>query len=288
MIAWLNKPYPQIESIRLKIAISVAVGIMCFIFLLVFKPFGLDQTPSASYIFGFGVNAFLSLIITLFVLPLLFKSFFKPETWTIGREAIFFIIVHLIIAILNFVYNTKVGGSLGSVQYSLIDFVYMTVAVGFFPMSFMIIINERLSFWDQHQLAVEINNVQQSFLSFSNESKREIHIQSDNISEEDLKLSLASFVYATSSNNYCNVYFLNDKRKMEHRLMRVSLKNLDKLMTIHEEILRVHKSYLVNKIHIAKAEGNARSLYLLLNNTEVKVPVSRTFDRTKLTKSKSK
>ena len=285
--ASLNKPYPQIESNQLKVAISLAVGIICFIFLLVFQPFGLRDVSSTTFTFGFGVNAVISLLVTYFLLPSILSSFFKGENWTVGKEAIFYLIVHVIISVLNYGHNARLGIPLGVPHYSLLQFVYMTVAVGVFPTLFMIYINERISFKRQNEAANEINE-QDNFLNIAvTNLPNEIHIQSDNLSEEDLKITLNSFVYASSSNNYCDIYYIGDSQeKLEHRLMRISLKHLNQKMEAFEQILRVHKSYLINKAFIAKAEGNARSLYVVLKNIDIKVPVSRSFDRSKLIATK--
>ncbi len=282
---WINKPYPQIESNRVKLGLSFTVGLICFIFLLIFRPFGLHAVDNISYIIGFGAAATISLVIMYFILPSIFKGFFDSDKWTIGNEVIFFILVHFLIGVLCYAYNTLIGIPHGVPQHSLPYFLYIVTCVGILPMLFMIYITEKIAFNKQFKLAQSINNrhyqIDDPLQIKQNRTQKRPHItiRSDYQSEEELRLSPDSFLYAQSSNNYCDIYFLDKAKKTNHRLLRISMKQLNAELSILSQIIRVHKSYLVNQRFISNAEGNARSLYLKLQHIDKSIPVSRSFDR---------
>lgn len=277
MSNWLNKPYPQLEGSYFKTALSFGIGVSSFLFLTTFQPFGLDQVDNISYFAGFGLNAMISLLVHYFLMPRLIPRLFNPETWTTKHEMLFFVSTLLLISLLNWTYNSTVGKDI-SPQYSLPYFVFMTSAVGVMPVFMIIWVNEISARQRNERIAESIETIA---TTKEIPQKATITIVSDNASEVNLSMDLDDFLYAESSNNYCAIHYLTEG-ELSKQLLRLSMKNLNAQLEEHEAIVRCHKSYIVNLEKITRTEGNARSLHLYMDESEVAIPVSRTFDRSTL------
>jgi DNA-binding LytR/AlgR family response regulator len=71
---------------------------------------------------------------------------------------------------------------------------------------------------------------------------------------------------------------MNDNT-LRHKLIRLSLKQLEIQLENFSQIKRCHRSYLVNTQHISSIDGNARSLTIQLDNVATSIPVSRSFSK---------
>ena len=98
IVSWLSKPYYFNPSILFKLRISFFFGLFVFLFLYIFRPFYLSlfEVIIIEYTIGIGVIAFLGTFFMLYVPPLIFKTYFDEDNWTIGRN-IFLIIAGVII-----------------------------------------------------------------------------------------------------------------------------------------------------------------------------------------------
>lgn len=72
--------------------------------------------------------------------------------------------------------------------------------------------------------------------------------QSEN-GKDRLKIKLQDFLYANSSENYISINYLSHHKNKKH-LIRKPLKILEEELKAYPEILRIHRSYLVNRIHV--------------------------------------
>ena len=91
-------------------------------------------------------------------------------------------------------------------------------------------------------------------------------------------MQLSEFVYAKSEGNYVKIYYLDDN-VLIHKLIRLSLKQLEIQLENLSQIKRCHRSYLINMQHITSIDGNARSLTIQLDKVATSIPVSRSFSK---------
>ncbi|MCR9249961.1 MAG: LytTR family transcriptional regulator [bacterium] len=120
--------------------------------------------------------------------------------------------------------------------------------------------------------------ITESLDATSSLEKNVIQIESESKKEETLILDLDQFLFAMADNNYTTIYFMKDAVLRKH-LLRVKIKNLQDQLSKYPSILRTHKSFLVNKQKIVSLEGNARSLNIILDGYNGKLPVSRSISR---------
>ncbi|CAN5358649.1 hypothetical protein BH23BAC1_BH23BAC1_47940 [soil metagenome] len=140
----LHQPYPPVEQ-RWRIIISIS----CFIslFLLIFQPFELSKVEGTYryliYI-GYGGVTFLALVLNMLLLPALFKYFFSEKTWTVGKQLIFFAWILFTIGVGNFVYTVLTTSYYSFNFYGFLSFQFFTLIVGIFPISFLVLIQQKL------------------------------------------------------------------------------------------------------------------------------------------------
>jgi DNA-binding LytR/AlgR family response regulator len=101
-----------------------------------------------------------------------------------------------------------------------------------------------------------------------------ITLESENGSELKLDASKVRFVEAMQ--NYVTVWFVVDG-KLKKEVLRSTLIAAEKQFE-HSDVVRCHRSYLVNVDAIEKVSGNAQGLKLKLQDvSDMEIPVSRSF-----------
>ena len=277
---WLNKPYPLLTSWRTKLLLILGFGIFVFLFLILFQPFGASDIKRSKTLFllGFGVSVSLALCICYFILPLIFRSWFDPERWQIKKEILFLFCCFSLVALFNTVHNNVIGQDITNHR-TYLEFFGISFAVGMFPLIILIFLVEL--FLNNRNLAQASQIDERRVEVKSHGEALQIVIEPETSTSEVLRLPLDDFLFAASDNNYSTVYFFSEGQ-IQRELLRLSLKNLETQLKTFEDILRCHKSYLVNKSKITKISGNARSLVLQVEGYKGLIPVSRSFPKERL------
>ena len=279
---WFNRPYPLIEKAQAKLFVVIGFGIFIPIFLYIYQPFGIAEVTEAYKIFyvgGIGLHISLVLAINYFLIPKLFKKVFDPLKWTIRKEILYILSSFFLATCSNFLYNITIGKDISPYR-SFIDFLGITIAVGIFPVMIMV-------FWVERNLssknilkADEYSKLLHKRKAISVAQKM-IQIQSETTKPNALNVPIKDFIFATSDNNYTTIFFEKDGM-LERKLFRLSLKNLESQILENSQIIRCHKSYIVNKDRIKDVKGNARSLMLKVDLYDEMIPVSRSFPKEEL------
>ena len=223
---------------------------------------------------GFGVSVFLGVATTYFILPKLFQEFFRPEKWNIAKEILLQSCCILIISAFNSLHNYNWWRDIDFYQ-TFLNFLIITTSIGIFPIIGLIFFKER---------KLSKRNIERARL-LSNQLPPEaieeniiLQIQEESVKESPIVMQLTEFVYAQSEGNYITIYYLDDRTLM-HKLIRLSLKQLEIQFENLSQIKRCHRSYLINAQHITSINGNARSLTIKLDKVATPIPVSRSFSK---------
>ena len=279
---WLNKPYPFVAELRNKFLVSVSFGLFIYFFLMIFQPFGIAEIigNKYTYLLGFGLITSLVLLFNFTALPLIIPKFFDLEKWNIGNEISFIVLNIAIIALLNYLYNSIVGYGF-SEQHSIVYFVLFTVAVGLFPVVFLVFVTELLLSRKHQKTASEITSKMQFEKEDEyNDVATDIELVSESINEK-FSINISDLIFIQSEDNYCKLYF-RIKNEIKSELLRITLKNIEQQLEAFPFIIRTHRSYIVNKKQVSKISGNARAYALHFDNCEETVPVSRSFPKESL------
>lgn len=112
----------------------------------------------------------------------------------------------------------------------------------------------------------------------------EVHKLTINGQNKGDKLTIpeSDFIFAESDQNYVTIVYLAGDEKPEQQLIRSSLR------AVHVQVpfaKRIHRSYLINPLHLKSVEGNKRKQSAIMNFVEKPLPVSTEWDKEELLKS---
>jgi len=273
---WLNLPYPLLQSTKYKWLFALLSGIFVYVFLIVYEPFGAGQLIAYKYLFlaGFGGSVFLGVATTYFILPVLFRGFFRPEKWTIVKEILLQSCCILIISAFIYLHNNYLARDI-VLNTTFFNFLKITIKIGIFPILGLIFFTERTLSKRNIERAQLLSN---QLLPATVEETITVQILEESVKASPIIMQLSEFVYAQSEGNYVTIYHLDDS-VLVHELIRLSLKQLEIQLENLSQIKRCHRSYLINMQHITSIDGNARSLTIQLEKVAESIPVSRSFSK---------
>ncbi|MEG0925802.1 LytTR family DNA-binding domain-containing protein [Chryseobacterium sp.] len=266
MFSLVPYSYPKSKSVKEILISSVAAGILVYLFLIIFQPFGTENYHHPykylilfPYTLIFGAAFFVS---SLFV--------FKFKDWNIGSELLKIFVILLLGSIFSYLYNTLF---ISHVKLSLENYGYMllySLAVGI-PISTIYILSRYIYLKNIHEnIAQEI--APRLMDSHENTKEKILKIFGNNI---DLAIAEEDFLCAQSMENYCNLYIV-ENNAIKKLLLRISLSNvLSQVET--DSIKKCHRSYIVNLEKVKNLKGNAQGYKLILPEIDFEIPVSRSF-----------
>jgi hypothetical protein len=279
VIYWLSKPYYFDPSTKFKLKLSFAFGLFLFLFLFFFKPFGLIRFEEAllEYSIGMGFLDFLGTFLLLYISPLIFKNYFNEDNWTVGRNLLLMAIGLLFVGIILWNFGEVYKETYGFNKLTLLEFLSKAFLIGIIPLTFYVFINEKRERAKRERRVFKIREI-------NNENKinvsKEISINSDN-EKERITFTADSLVYITSQGNYAS-FFLKKDDTIKEKILRITLTKITEELKDHPNIIRCHKSYIVNSNFINDISGNARGYLLKSNYISEEIPVSRTFSKESL------
>ncbi|PQJ68738.1 LytTR family DNA-binding domain-containing protein [Polaribacter butkevichii] len=284
IIKWLSMPYYFNPSIKFKLKISFFHGLFIFLFLYLFKPFYLNQFELIilEYTLGIGIIACLATFIVLYIPALIFKEYFNEDNWTIGRN-LFLMVVGVTLVGIVLWYITEIY----SITYqlrkiSLLEFLFYTLLVSLIPLIYFIFLNEKKIRIRREKKVSEIKEIKkEKEISVLKELAKEISIYSDN-GKESITFSIDNLVYATSQGNYASFFLITKNDDLKEKILRVTLTKIATQLKEYENIIRCHKSYIVNIDYINDISGNARGYLLKSDFIKTSIPVSRSFSKQSL------
>lgn len=281
---WLQKPFPFVENYKQSLGISLFAGVFVTLFLYVFKPFGIINTPSHTiYLMGYGGITFGIIFFSLQILPFLKADWFSPDSWNILKNIVLMTCILLVTAFINWLYALYIYETLGKttihfkkVPTELIENIGMTFSVGVFPVLIINYILEKRFFKQNIKIARSVESTMDSTSTIlANHTTFEIFDNSNKL----IVIPTQNLIAAKAEGgNYITVFWL-EQDKLKNQLWRSTLKNLLNKTQSDKDILQCHKSFLVNRSYIKEVTGNARTLALRLKRLEFEVPVSRNFPR---------
>lgn len=270
----LQRPYVFEAVIGKRWQSSVLFSVFVFLFLIIFRPFGLNTLGNDLFkiCLAYGLTTFLIMAVLNLVIPPLFPRYFTEEKWTVGRELFWNIFNIALIGLGNALYNNFVFSENINLKTILLVEAY-TLAVGVFPISATIFIKEFRLKKKYETKSAEINHELTHHPADLVESPRTITLNSEN-ANESLQILIEQLIYIQSADNYLEVYYL-EKATVLKKLMRGTLKAVSESLVQYPELFRCHKSYLVNLNKVTRVSGNAQGYKLALSDCENLIPVSR-------------
>lgn len=250
------KNYPFDPSIKHHVLIAAGLAIWVFVFLYFTEPLDVNEfgpKEKLLYMPLYGVFASICYLLTLPFQYWLFKK--SKNNWYWKSELFQF----LVMTVFGFIITRSVYYYIVMGQHPnayTIDYfataIYLPGILTIFP----IVAIGRWSFGKYKEKRLE-------------EQKLEIKGSG---SYESLRLLLNDLICIQSSDNYVEVTYKEDGKIKKH-LIRNKLANVE---SAQPELIRTHRSFLINPFHFKQWKTGNRKLILILSN-DLEVPVSKTY-----------
>ena len=271
----LSQPYPIYDSAKRRWIIILGMGIFVYLFLLFFRPFGLNTLPRDSahiILLGYGIICSCILFIDLIVVPFLFPSLFKEEKWTVWKEIIYILWNISTIGFGNAFYTNWHWKTNLTMQW-LINFQLMTLMVAILPVSALVLIKYitllRKNLKETVALSQTMNH-KKRLDAFKDEM---IMLSAEN-PRDNIMLPANDLMFINAADNYIEVHYL-ENGNAKKKLIRSSLKNARNDLKAYTAFYRCHRAWIVNLDMVKSITGNSQGYRLLMENSELQIPVSR-------------
>ena len=252
----MKRLYPFDPLLKHHILIGLLLAVWVFVFLFFTEPLDVSELPDKDkliFLPGYGLVVGICYLLFLPFQYFLYKR--QKRLWFIISEIIFiavFAIVTICIARNYYLYvvvaNEPNPYSLGYMLKSI----FMPALATILP----ILLIGRFAFGKYYEKRLE---------------DQKIEIKGEG-NYEGLRLQLNELISIKSSDNYIEVYYLSGQ-SLKKTLIR------NKLSVIDEEfpdLLRSHRSYLINPFHFQQWETRNSKLFMVLSNS-IEIPVSKTY-----------
>jgi len=305
MLDFLNKPYPYSFQSSRRIKQILPIGLCVFMFLILFKPFGLSANPdyiqlSAFFTFSGAVIGLLTTVLT----PYLFPKFFNESKWTLKRNLVWnawdFFCFATLMFIANHIYSIYKYDNYRNFTFNTyLWWVYLNLVFGL-PLGIIINFYNQYYLLKKHlKIAAGINNTietsanqnaqtssrdntnvpsdidkQVSFFKETRNRDAAVNILEFEVDKyKKVQIKVNNLIYVEALGNYLNiVYECNGIKKVT---IRETINKIEHRASPFGIIYRPHRSYLVNLHHISSVTGDAQGLKIHFKDMDIAIPVSR-------------
>tara|TARA_R110000737_G_scaffold158414_1_gene186666 strand:- start:2027 stop:2857 length:831 start_codon:yes stop_codon:yes gene_type:complete len=261
ILSFLKHPYPEAENMSIYIRSIFIIAVFVTLFLGLIQPFNMDQTNGKVWLFSliFGAITFTAGLCYEIMIRYVFRIKKEGKSYTFIRWIIQVIGLLIFIALFNYLYLAyQFGMPLKGFMYMM----YATFLVGVFPTVFIGTISLIKSEKRNAEIAAILNEK-------TIKPKPVVH-------ESSLFDISADMIWVIESiQNYVNIYYKNGE-SIEKKVERATLKSCEDLIE-NTDLLRCHRSFIINTSKIENVSGNAQGLKLKLVDFEIAVPVSRSY-----------
>lgn len=285
----MSAKYPMDISWKQAFITAFLSGLFVALFLNVFQPFGLSAAEwdhKTRDLASYGIPSFVVVLMVNAILLVIGTG----TQWMVWQVCLFFVTIVILITGANALWGAWLFDECcnwSSVSTMLIQ----TVAIGFFPIVGTVAY-QRMRLVHRHEGVAEDLNSRIS-LDAETHDKGTIEPVASGVAVipdvirlsgenrgESLDVRLGLFYFVEASANYVEVVWRSQEGKLIRTMLRAPLKAIEaQMVDWNPTVVRCHRSFLVNRSKVSRAEGNALGLTLSLDEPGLSVPVSRTFVR---------
>lgn len=248
---------------------AVVVGLFVAILAVGVQPFGLSEFSHFNktlYLIGFGVVAFVGMLIAKFALPFVLKGFYNEETWTVGRQVIHVAFILLLISVLMIVYSNTMKIK----EFDFFDAV-IVLAIGIVPAIILSITQQKVY---QNKFIANAENINRNLDNLSFPQPKQVFPVM--VFGKQLSIVPNQLIYAETSATTSTFYY-QTLTGIEKKTINLSLAEVEKELATYPQFVRLHENFIVNLNGIQKVEGNARGYKLNLARVSEEIAVVRKY-----------
>jgi hypothetical protein len=249
--------------------VSFISGIVA-LFLFAFQPFEIKSLifdEKVKFIVGIMLVTFVTLSFNLLVLPSFMQKRLTNMQWNIMKEIFWNIWILFTVAFGYSIYFQYID--LVDIHYFQIGKIFLFSVI---PISLLIVINQNRLLKHNLQSALELNNKLMQKMNFQ---KTLVMFESE-YQQENLELDVHSLRLIKSANNYIEIFWVENE-KLQHKLIRCSLKKAEEIVKEYSFMFKCHRTSIINVKFIDEVEGNSQGVKVHLEDLEFSVPVSRNY-----------
>jgi DNA-binding LytR/AlgR family response regulator len=273
-IASFKKPMATSISSFRGFIISLLVGLFVAIVAVGVQPFGISEFINSSktlYLIGFGVVAYVGMLIAKFVLPMVLSNFYNDQQWTVARQVVHLSATILIVGTLIMAYSNYFNIA----AFTFID-ILKAVVIAIIPITITTFIQQNLF---HNKFTTTAENINSSLESINPPASKQLFPVMV-FGEIGQKLSLIpnQLIYAETSKDSTDFYW-QSLMGIEKTTVQTPLAQVEKELAAHPQFVRLHRKFVINMRGIHKVEGNARGYRLRIARTKHVIPVSWKFHK---------
>lgn len=242
--------------------------LMTFFFNYSFEPFNVDHSEHKMNYFWISAIHAMTPVIVLFVLAFVANALKLEPSWNIKKEASFIFLFFLFVGMVQFLIRDIIYSNPNNWSWHyLFEEIRNTFLVG--ALFVLILIP-----WNFNRLKVK--NIRKANTLNSTIAEKLVIAKktSDNtgrVKIDNQELNLDQLMFVKSEGNYLEIHLHG--KKPSKTLIRSTLKDLEALLNTYPNMIKTHRSYLVNSNYIESITGNAQGYQL--HFSDYVVPVSR-------------
>lgn len=262
----------QDAKYQIKLISLISLGM--FLFVLFFQPFDYqmeDFNDRMIFTLGIAVITFLVLVIFRIVMPVSLTSRIHAESLKISNEVGLIILIWFFVTAGNIFYLHYVGK------------VTLTLSVGVkialfsaFPSIILKIADVNMALRVQLRHFVRRNiKLEHDLANAEQQQSVPVVLQSDTQTDK-IELLPDDIMMIKSADNYVDIYY-KTAEKVEHKLLRNTLKNIQQALREQPDFLRCHRTCIVNTAYIVNMTNSYKGHRLKMLDMEEEIPVSRQY-----------
>lgn len=279
MLKLFLQPYPSLDTAAHRRGVAIGMGLFVFLFLYVFRPFGLHTLPINTALLklsGYGLICSIVLLFDFFVVPALLPSVFDEDNWKVWKEIVFIVWNITTVAFANMIYTNLVIREMPAFT-GFIVFEVFTLFVSILPVTALVLLKQirllRRNLKEARELSSHMN--QKRRLNIHEEVHVTLHAENP---KDDFEVPAIELLYIQAADNYIDIHYHRDGKEHQ-KILRATLKSAREDLRHHTAFYRCHRTWLVNLDRVRAVSGNSQGYKLLLEGTETQVPVSRNLNR---------
>lgn len=253
----LKRQIHFIASTRKKVLVGLILCIYLDFIIIALQPFDTDQFQADNrflLLSGFGVVMFIVFVIHSSIENRWYSRVGK--VWLVSHELFSTLVFCLFLGTVVYFYNTIVVNGNNCTLESYWRYLRVTVA-------YMLPVLIPLMLYLRQKFGERIIPPAENFVVLTGENKNEV-----------LRLNKEELLYIKAVENYVEICFIDESKKVISKTFRQTLSNVSSQVPFLE---KCHRSYLVNMLNVAAIFGNSQSATISFLVGVKEIPLSKTY-----------
>lgn len=251
----MKRAYPFDPSLKHHLLIALGLVIWVFVFLYFTKPLDVTEFGPREQLIYLPLYGLFASLCYLASLPFQYWLFRRNTKWTLGLELSYcfflFVFAFIVVRLVYYYIVMEAHPNAYTIDY-FATHIYIPAILTILPM----VAIGRWSFGKYKEKKLE---------------EQKVEIKGTG-SYESLRLALNDLICIQSSDNYVEVTY-QEGGEVKKQLIRNKLTAVEESL---KEVIRTHRSYLINPHHFKQWSTGNRKVNVVLTN-DLEVPVSKTY-----------